>query len=240
MAANIVLLDRNIHRNLRIKKNTDFAHVSNDNMVPVVANEFMHAGNNFPIVFVKEAGTAQFKCVALMGFEPGENLVFNQGKVHSSYIPRNITRIPFFVGGDNINDQHANICIDENSSLVCQDGDDKSSYPLFNKEGQPSEQLREASEFLSDLITKELATQQFVQFLVDNELLQESTITLRLGDAGERKLGGVYKVDEEKLNNLSDDVVLVLYKKRYFAAIYSHLNSLNQIQRLIKLKAKQG
>ncbi|WP_438865341.1 SapC family protein [Neptunicella sp.] len=240
MAANIVPLDKNRHKNFRIRKNTDFAHVANDNMVPIVANEFMHAGNNFPIVFVKEAGTAKFKCVALMGFESGENLVFNQGRVHSSYIPRNIARTPYFVGGANIEDQHASICIDENSPLVYQGGDDSDGYPLFDENGQPSAQLNEASEFLSDLITKEIATNQFVQFLVDNELLQEATLTLNLGDAGKKKLGGVYKVNEEKLNNLDDDVALSLYKKRYFAAIYSHLNSLGQIQRLVRLKAKQG
>jgi hypothetical protein len=90
---------------------------------------------------------------------------------------------------------------------------------------------------LTDILAKDAATDVFIAFLVDNDLLQPAEVKLTLGEEGERQLNGLYKVDEEALNELSDELVLTLYKRKYFAAIYAHLASLGQFDRLLQLKS---
>ncbi len=43
---------------------------------------------------------------------------------------------------------------------------------------------------------------------------------------------GIYIVDEKKLNSLSDEQLLDLIKRGLMPAIYAHLMSLQQVQRL--------
>jgi hypothetical protein len=86
-------------------------------------------------------------------------------------------------------------------------------------------------------LAKDAATDIFIAFLVENDLLQPAQVKLSLGKEGDKKLNGLYKVDEEALNELSDEEVLTLYKRKYFPAIYAHLASLSQFNRLLQLKS---
>lgn len=234
MAINMVPLDLKKHKDIHVKIDNAYSHIQQHNMVPLVAFEFMKASTDYPIVFVKQQETGKFKSVALMGLEEGENLVFCEGQVKANYVPVNIRRYPFSAGGVNTNDDSMVLCIDENSALL----NDKEGFRVFTDEGKISESTQQVSDLLMDLMARDQATDHFIECLIENELLQPTELTLKLGDDGERKIGGIYKVDEERLNNLSDDVVLQLYKRKYFAAIYSHLGSLSQFNRLLQLKAK--
>jgi hypothetical protein len=55
-----------------------------------------------------------------------------------------------------------------------------------------------------------------------------------------KNIAGCYVINEERLNNLSDDRFLELRKKRYLPAIYAQLISLAQIERLMTLKEKNN
>ena len=43
-------------------------------------------------------------------------------------------------------------------------------------------------------------------------------------------------VNEERLNNLSDELFLSIRAKRYLPAVFAHLLSLAQTERLVKLQ----
>ena len=233
MTKNIQALDSNEHSKLKVKTDTAHIHASNQHMVPLVAAEFLAASTNFPIMFVKQQETGKFKSVALMGFEEGENVVFSQGKVNSTYVPVHFRRLPFAAGGNHSDDENMVLCIDLNSELVST----TEGISLFDEQNKPTETTNKVSELLVDLIAREQATDSFVETLVEYDLLQVAELKVNLGDAGERKINGLYKVNEEALHSLSDEKVLALYKRKYFAAIYSHLASLSQIKRLLTLKS---
>ncbi|WP_448565639.1 SapC family protein [Thalassotalea ganghwensis] len=235
MAISMVPLDSNKHKTLRVDVDPTYPHIGQQSMIPLLASEFLAASTNFPIVFVKQQETGQFKAVALLGFSSGENLVFNQGKVFTHYVPVNIRRYPFAAGGENITDDNLVLCIDENSELL----HESKGVRIFNDDGSLTEATQQMSNLVSDMIAKEQATDKFIKTLVENDLLQATEFTVRLGPEGEHKINGVYKVDEQVLQSLSDDVVLSLYKQHYFPAIYAHLASLSQINRLLQLKANQ-
>jgi hypothetical protein len=230
---NMIPLDSVKHKNLRVNVDRNYAHVSNQNMAPLLASEFIPASTNFPIVFVKQQETGKFKSVGLLGLNAKENLVFANNKVRSNYIPVNIRRYPFAAGGKVVDESEMILCIDENSALL----NEKEGVQIFDEDGKPSEATQQVTNMLTDILAKDAATDIFITFLVENDLLQPAEVTLTLGEEGERQLNGLYKVDEEALNELSDDLVLTLYKRKYFAAIYAHLASLSQFDRLLQLKS---
>jgi hypothetical protein len=51
-----------------------------------------------------------------------------------------------------------------------------------------------------------------------------------------KNINGCYVLNEERLNSLSTEGFVDLREKRYLPAIYAHLVSLAQIERLIMLK----
>lgn len=230
---NMIPLDSSKHKNLRIKVDRNYAHVSQDNMTPLLASEFIAASSNFPIVFVKQQDTGKFKSVALLGLDAGENLVFADNKIHSNYIPVNIRRYPFAAGGNTADDSEMMLCIDENSSLL----NENEGLNIFEENGEPSQSTQQVTALLSDMLAKDAATDIFISFLVENDLMQPAEVKLNLGKHGDKQLNGLYKVDEEALNELSDDEVLTIYKHKYFPAIYAHLASLGQFKRLLQLKS---
>lgn len=234
MTVKMIPLDPIAHKNLHVKVDHSYGHMCEQNMVPLSASEFLQSSTNFPIVFVKQQETGKFKSVALLGFNSGENIVFNNGKVHSNYIPAAVRRYPFAVGAENSDAENMILCVDENSSLL----NTKEGTKLFDAEGKTTEATQQISKFLTDILAKDKASDNFVEFLVEHDLLHSSEVSLKLGGEGNLKINGIYKVNEEALNELTDDVVLVLYKRKYFAAIYSHLASLSQFNRLLQLKAQ--
>ncbi|WP_299073187.1 SapC family protein [uncultured Paraglaciecola sp.] len=230
---NMIPLDPVKHKNLRINVDRNYSHVSHQNMTALLASEFLQASTNFPIVFVKQPDTGKFKSVALLGLDSEENVVFANNKIHSNYIPINIRRYPFAAGAKNAKEDEMILCIDENSRLL----NEKEGVEIFDENGKPSAATNQVTTMLTDILAKDAATDIFIEFLVENDLLQAAEVKLTLGEEGERKLNGLYKVDEEALNELDDDEVLTLYKRKYFPAIYAHLASLSQFQRLLQLKS---
>jgi hypothetical protein len=230
---NMVPLDSVKHQNLRINVDRNYGHVNSQNMTPLLASEFLQASTNFPIVFVKQQETGKFKSVGVLGLNTGENLVFCDNKVHSNYIPVNVRRYPFAAGGKNADESEMVLCIDENSALL----NENEGIQIFDESGKPSEATQQVTNLLTDILAKDAATDIFIEFLVEHDLLQPAEITFQLGEEGDRQINGLYKVNEEVLNELSDEEALTLYKRKYFAAIYAHLASLSQFKRLLQLKS---
>jgi hypothetical protein len=230
---NMIPLDPVKHKHLRINVDRNYAHVSHQNMTPLLASEFLSASTNFPVAFVKQQETGKFKSVAILGLDQGENLVFSNNQVRTNYIPLNIRRYPFAAGAKTADESEMILCIDENSALL----NEKEGVDVFDENGKPSATTQQVTQLLTDLLAKDAATDIFIAFLVENDLLQPAEIKITLGKEGAKQINGLYKVDEEALNELDDDEVLTLYKRKYFAAIYAHLASLSQFERLLQLKS---
>jgi hypothetical protein len=63
-------------------------------------------------------------------------------------------------------------------------------------------------------------------------------LNMRVRDTDRVKnITGCYVINEERLNNLSDDRHLELRTKRYLPAVYAQLISLAQIERLVTLRS---
>ena len=77
-------------------------------------------------------------------------------------------------------------------------------------------------------------TREFCKYLQANNMF--TPLNMRVREANRVKnISGCYVVNEERLNNLSDEKFIEFRTKRYLPAVYAHLISLAQTERLVSL-----
>ncbi|WP_449359356.1 SapC family protein [Alishewanella longhuensis] len=76
-------------------------------------------------------------------------------------------------------------------------------------------------------------THNFTEKLKSLDLIKEQVLTLTI-NGEKRNINGIHMVDDQKLNELSDEVFLELRKQGYLTAIYAHLMSLQHTQKLVQ------
>ncbi len=226
--SSVVFLNSNEHRDLKLLNNQFFPHAKKHHMSYLLVHEFPQACLNFPIVFIKDENTGQFKSVAMFGFKEGENVFYEEPQWNSTYIPANIRRHPFLMAPKSDNDQDWSICIDrESEHFSTTDGE-----VLFDSEGKPSQQLEKVKKFLADFIEKDHLTSAFIKQLANMDLFKQNSIVITESNGEQAQINGVYSIDEEKLNDLPDADYLALKKRGYIGPIFTHLTSLGQMERI--------
>lgn len=234
MFEKVVPVNRERHAKTRIREMTGFGFASKFHIAYVTMHEFSRAAAVYPIVFVEDKDKDAFRPVALIGLEAGENLfVGADGKWEASYVPAIIRRYPFALAATGSEGQFT-ICIDEGSELVS----DSDGSPLFDEKGEPTQVIENVKRYLAELQQMDQLTQQFSAWLKENNML--TPLNMRVRDHDKVKnIAGCYVVNEERLNNLSDDRFLELRSKRFLPAIYAQLISLAQVERLMTLKDRR-
>jgi len=228
--SNIVTLHNNAHRKLRVIPERVEAQGKGFSMIPVMLNEFLKLAVQFPIALTKNKETGKFVCIAMFGFQQGENLFF--GDEDTLYTPLNIGRQPFFLGDSD--GQHV-ICFDSDSD--CLDATD--GEPLFDSEGGAAPYLQRIQSQLAELLDGESKIQDFVEKLVSLELLQSMRLEIDFVNGESQQINGVYTIDEDKLDALSAEGIAELHSLGYLGYIYAMITSMGQIYALVQKKNKR-
>jgi hypothetical protein len=233
MFEKVVPVNRERHAKTRVREIQGFGFAAKFHIAYVTMHEFSRAAAVYPIVYVEDKDS--FRPVALLGLDAGENLFVapDGGKWEASYVPAIIRRYPFALAATGGEGQYT-ICLDEGSDLISTtDGS-----PLFDDKGEPTQVIENVKRYLAELQQMDQLTQQFTQFLKENNMLTPLNMRVRDNDKV-KNIAGCYVVNEERLNNLSDEKFLELRSKRFLPAIYAQLMSLAQIDRLMTLKDKR-
>lgn len=230
MFQKVVPVNKERHAAKRIKEASGFGFASGFHLAYVTMQEFARAASIFPIVFLEDKDKDEFRPVALLGLNAGENLfVGKDGKWQASYVPAIIRRYPFALAPAGTDGQYV-VCIDEESSLVS----DTEGAALFSDKGEPTQVIENVKRYLSELQQMDGFTREFCKYLQANNMF--TPLNMRVREASRVKnISGCYVVNEERLNNLSDEKFLEFRSKRYLPAIYAHLISLAQTERLVSL-----
>lgn len=229
----VVPLNKEQHAATKINNNNAFSHITNEHLLPVVVHEFVVAGAEFPIVFVKSNDT--FQPVAMLGLAVKQNLFLQDNKWQALYVPRAVRNYPLMLVQEKQDGERLLVALDESSERVGQ----TEGHALFNEDGSESEFLTHRKQLLSEYIDMGVITRNFVEKLQSLELITEQTLTLNI-NGEERRINGIHLIDEKKLNGLSDEVFLDLRKNGYLTAIYAQLMSLQHTQKLVKKIAEAG
>ncbi|WP_168427325.1 SapC family protein [Candidatus Colwellia aromaticivorans] len=223
----IKAINNGAHGKLKIKNNENLQQSKDKHFAPVVVQEFIAASQEFPIVFIKDAGTGQFKAIALLGLKPEENLFFSDDTWQAGYKPEGLTLYPFLLHQDK-NSEHAVLCFDENSFLV----NETEGQALFDENGVQNQWLTDKGERIVSYIEKTNSTENFIKLLLDKDLLSPQTLNLNLEGEDEYTINGLYVIDEKKLNALPDEVFNELRKVGALPAIFASLMSMQRIHYL--------
>lgn len=230
MFKNIVPVTREIHGDMKLKELKDFNFAKELNVSSIMVHEFSKAASIYPIVFIEDKEKDQFRAVTLLGLEAGENLFVKEGKWSASYVPAIIRRYPFALAKTNDEDKFT-ICIDEKCELL----NKEEGEAIFDKEGDSSKLIEKVKHYLGELQQMEQFTDKFATFLKENNMFTPLNMKVRFKDEI-KSINGAYVVNEERLSTLSDEKYLEFRKNQYIPAIYAHLGSLSQIERLLSFK----
>jgi len=228
MYKNLVVLDKEQHKDLKINPLEDLSLARQTAYVPVLANEVALVGAGFPVVFTGDEKPSLISLVSL----GGESLAVNaDGKWISSYVPSYFRKYPFSLASTQENPEQKVILIDEESPLFSK----SKGKQLFKKDGEKSETLTHAIDFLTTHENQMIVTQNVAKVIADSGILEDREISVGEGDEKKVLVNGFKVVDREKLNALSDDILADWVRKGIISMIDAHLKSLDNIQTLFNI-----
>lgn len=219
-----IALNREAHRNLKVRGVPSFAYAAGTNSVPLTGNEFAAAARQLPILFVADAQQL-LSPIALLGLRRDENLfVEADGRWSGNYIPAFVRRYPFVLVGNGLPNDFT-VGIDEAySGFDTAEGD-----PMFAEDGTEGPALKRAIEFLNAYQTEAIRTQEFASQLQRLDLLIPRVINVSQKDGSKFALDGFSVVDEARLGKLDDKEAGNLLRSGHLAWIYMHLLSIHNI-----------
>ena len=231
-----VLLDREKHRQRRVKPCTSFAFASKANSLFIAAAEFGEACKEYAIVFTR-AGNGRIVPVVMMGLRARENLfVDDKGAWTGRYVPAFVRRYPFVLA--QLPGQSAmGVCIDEAYAGL----NDKEGEALFDAKGADTPFLQNALEFLGQYQREYMRTETFCQRLEQAGLLMEMNARADLVDGRTFTVASLLVVDEKKLMQLPDATALSLFRSGELHLVSMHLMSLSNMKALVdKIAERQS
>ena len=227
---NILPLNTEEHKDLRLKIDNNFSIFSNTNALPIAGVEFIEASREHAIAFInyQEEGIIP---VYILGLRDNENLLLDdENNWKYRYIPAFVRRYPYIMVEPN-EDGNSVVCIDADYEGI-NHPDGELIFTQKDGEIKPTPQLEAAMDMLKDFNAQLTRTREFTKRLEEYDLLKEISPQINLADGREFSIGGIYTIDEEKLLKLEDEKALTLYRSGEMAWIYNHLASISNLIRL--------
>ncbi|MCH2189759.1 MAG: SapC family protein [Gammaproteobacteria bacterium] len=236
--SNFQLLNPEEHKNLRVivEHGADLGDAVR--VVQTFPFEFRSVQGHFPIFLQKTPDTGEFQCVALLGFEEGENLFLNEQGWASSYIPLMIQRQPFLIGfqaNPESDEKKPVVTIDMDNPKVSSDQGER----LFLEHGGQSEYLKAAIARLEYIHQGHLHGTEFAKHIVDLGLVEAFTLDVTLENGSANQLLGFYTINEDALKQLTGDQFAALNEKGYLQPLFMILASHSCIGDLARLKGEK-
>ena len=218
------------HRQLRIK--TGYSAALGDAVMYVMTYpmEFRDIQSCYPILFTKDPNTGGFFAAAVLGFETDQNLFLHDDRWDAAYVPALAQRQPFLIatGGEN-DDKPPVVSLDLDHPRISQD----EGEALFDAEGGSTDFLNKKIALLDKLHRGLQHSVGFIDSLLRHELLEQITLDITFNDGEKKSLQGFYCIAEERLYQLTGDVLESLNQAGYLQPVFMAVASLSRTRDLI-------
>jgi hypothetical protein len=221
------LLNNIQHKDLRVIAQRGAQWGDDFMSAPVTVDEFRKVQAHYPIVFQPD-GKGGFLPIALFGLQEGQNLFLNGSGWDADYLPLSVQRLPFSIG---IADDELRMMVDMASKRISHGAEGEA---VFLPHGGTSDFTEHANSVLHTLHEGLQATTEFVQTLMDHELLEPFTLDVERPDGTHGQLLGYYIVNEERLAALDAGTVGLLHQADYLMPLYMAMASLSNFRSLIR------
>lgn len=225
----LVLLDRQRHRERGIGPQVA-RFAAELHAVYLSLPEFVAASRSLPVVF-SQVDASHWQPLALTGLEPGRNLCVDSAGdwLAGTYCPAYVRRYPFCTA--RVREDGAE------KSVVCVDEQGLADSPpyLFDGRGEETPRWRELRRFIEEFDQATRQTDAFCAKLVELALLEPFEADVNPVGAGRKRVTGMWRVAEGKLNGLPGTALSQLMQLGYLSRIHAHLMSLDLFHRLLEL-----
>ena len=233
---NLVTLDSQAHRSLRVSRHTS-PQVARVDAVSVVPREFQGLVAHYPIFFTKSAESGRFEPAVLLGFQKKENLFLVEGRWDVAYVPLQFQRQPFAVisrpsGAAGAGKNSLDIAIDMSSSQV-RTGEGEQ---LFHDDGQPSRYLQSITSILQALVSGAAEGHAFTGRLAELNLFEPVKINIEFVDHSEASLQGLYWIASAALKALPAAQLAELRDRGFLEWLYFQMASVSHMSGLVARK----
>lgn len=220
------------HKELRIL--SERSEDMGDGMMCAVTfpEEFRSLQSHYPILFQKNQERDEILCLALFGFENGENLYLKDGKWDARYVPLAMDIQPFIIGMPENESEDRKVVIDMDSPRI---GEGEGTR-IFDEHGAPTTYLENVSKKLAYLDEGFKNSSDYVDCLQKYDLLEPLSIDVTLKDGAKNRLIGFHTIHEERFKELDVSALKEFKDKGYLLPTYMMLASLSNLADLIERK----
>lgn len=224
-------LSKDKHANAGWVSPTGYPQAKADAIAPLLVAEMGHALAYYPIVFAP-VGESGYRLNALLSLESSTNTFINfEDKWMVPYVPAVYRSYPFNMM-QNTEGNHV-LAVDLDSGFFHEQSESGDNAVLA-EDGQASDSLKPLIDFMQQRLAQQQQTDQLVAQLVEKGLLEEWPIELKVGPEEEdvRKLAGLFRINESKLQNLPEIELSELAKSGALSIAYAQLFSQARLKEL--------
>jgi len=234
-----VVLNNQIHRDVRIAAKRPTRENAEVNAVSVIPREFPRLLANYPIFYTKNMETGRFEPSALLGFQPRENLFFLDGQWDAAYVPLQIQRLPFSLVTRRAEDSEGkppslDVAIDLSQTVESHEGE-----RLFLDDGQPTKFLQNITSMLSALVSGSTEAYALTGRLAELNLIEPVQIDIEFVDGSETKLQGLYWIAAAALKALPAAQLAELRDREFLEWMYFQMASIAHVSALVARKNRR-
>ncbi|WP_193171943.1 SapC family protein [Nisaea nitritireducens] len=224
----LIALTRTAHENKGWARYSSYEFAAQQTLAVLVSSELPKAIMHLPVAFTRVED--QFRPAAVLSFEENRNLfVTKEGKWIGGYIPAAFRAYPFALA--NTENDEKILCFDESSGLLV-DGAEGEAF--FDSEGNPSASIKQVLDFLQQVEADRQRTDTMCASLEKHDLIEPWPINLKT-ETGENKVEGLFRINENRLNELPDEAFLDVRRSGALSMAYMQLISMTHLPLIGKL-----
>lgn len=234
------LLNNITHKDLRVITHKSAEYGDKVGSTLTFPTEFSDVHREYPILFQKNPDNGKFQSIVLLGLRSDENLFLNDaGEWNAQYIPAVIERGPFLIGfqdqsRDGGSDRAPVIHIDVDSPRVSQSEGER----VFLDHGGLSPYLEKISRLLNRIYEGMEANDAMFSAFNELELIEPVNLEITITSNEIYRFQNNYTINQERLANLSGNDLERLNRSGFLRCAFLVVESLGNIQRLIRLKTE--
>jgi len=203
--------------------------------LPVSLVEFPLVSRDYPIVFVTADSGKTYAAFAVLGLEAQKNLFLMADNTwdRRAYLPAYVRRYPFCMATITMDGkvrEERLVCVEKKA--LREKGD-----RLFDDAGKPLPEWEQQQKLLIEYEADLARTHEMCSLLASNGVLEPFTMQARPNEGSPFALSGMARMNDQKLAQFEGDQIKTLMTRGYLAAIYTHLASLANFQRLLDRRA---
>ena len=234
------LLNNVAHKDLRVV--TRFGREFGDEvgLVPAFPTEFAELQREYPIFLRRERDGGEWQAVALLGFEPKENLFLQDGRWNAAYLPGYIARGPFLIwfqeqdiDGELRREPVIHVDL-EHPRVGAGEGE-----PVFLPQGGHSAYLEHVIAVLRGIRDGSEAGKAMFAAFAALGLIQPFDLEVKFDGQHGASLTGLHGIDRERLAALDAAALHRLHAAGYLEGAFLMLASLHNMRRLLAEKQRR-